>query len=74
MNARRTRIAGICVSLIVVAVFTASSYAIIDMGSIVGAWLFNEGQGNTAKDSSGKGKDGNIKGGAKWVDGNSAKR
>ena len=40
----------------------------IDPDSITGMWLFNEGKGNTAKDSSGNGNDGEIHG-AKWVDG-----
>jgi hypothetical protein len=46
-----------------------SSYAEIDQGTIVGAWLFDEGQGNAAKDSSGNGRDGEIQGAAKWVNG-----
>lgn len=40
----------------------------IDPDSITGMWLFNEGKGNTAEDSSGNGNDGKIHG-AKWVDG-----
>jgi len=44
------------------------SYAKIDPASIVGLWLFDEGSGNKAKDSSGNGNDGTING-AKWVDG-----
>ena len=44
------------------------SLAKIDPDSITGMWLFNEGKGNTAKDSSGNGNDGDIHG-AKWVDG-----
>ena len=40
----------------------------IDPDSITGMWLFNEGKGNTATDSSGNGNDGEIHG-AKWVDG-----
>ena len=35
---------------------------------IVGLWLFDEGSGNTAEDSSGNGYDGAING-CKWVDG-----
>ena len=36
--------------------------------ALVGAWLFDENQGNTAKDASGNGHDGDIMG-AKWVQG-----
>ena len=35
----------------------------------VGLWLFNEGSGKTAADSSNYGNDGKLKGGAKWADG-----
>ncbi|MHC4202961.1 MAG: LamG domain-containing protein, partial [Planctomycetota bacterium] len=35
----------------------------------VGHWKFDEGKGTTARDSSGKGNDGNLKGGVKWVKG-----
>lgn len=49
--------------------FIAPIYAEIDPKSIVGTWLFDEGQGNTAKDSSDNGKNGDIQGGAKYVDG-----
>ena len=35
---------------------------------LVGAWLFDEGKGNVAKDASGNGHDGEIRK-AKWVDG-----
>lgn len=45
------------------------SYAAIDSENIVGMWLFNEGSGDTAEDSSGNGNDGNILGGFQWVDG-----
>ena len=40
----------------------------INPDNITGMWLFNEGKGGTAKDSSGNGNDGEIHG-AKWVDG-----
>ena len=36
---------------------------------IVGLWLFDEGSGKTASDSSNYGNDGKLKGGAEWVDG-----
>jgi len=44
------------------------SYAKIDAKSIVASWLFDEGSGAKAIDSSGNGCDGTITG-AKWVDG-----
>lgn len=46
----------------------STSSAAIDPENIMGMWLFNEGSGNTAKDSSGNKNDGKIHG-AKWVDG-----
>ena len=44
------------------------SLAEIDPESITGMWLFDEGKGGTATDSSENGNDGEIHG-AKWVDG-----
>ncbi len=44
------------------------SFADIDSATIMGMWLFDDGNGNTATDSSGQGNDGDIHG-AKWVDG-----
>ena len=44
------------------------SLAKIDPESITGMWLFDEGKGGTAADSSENGNDGEIHG-AKWVDG-----
>jgi len=42
-------------------------FAEITHNSISGAWLFDEGNGQIAKDASGKSKDGVLRGGAKWV-------
>jgi hypothetical protein len=69
MNFQQMRITRICLSLIVTLLFVIPSYAAIDPGTIAGAWLFDEGSGTIAKDTSGNGKDGNIQGGAKWVQG-----
>jgi hypothetical protein len=69
MSVLQSRTLKLCVSLIVVLIFTASSYAVIDPKSIAALWLFDEGSGTIAKDTSGNGKDGSIKGGAKWVQG-----
>ena len=44
------------------------AYADIDPGSIVGMWLFDEGEGEIAADSSGNGYDGTLNGPI-WVDG-----
>ena len=44
------------------------SLAKIDPESIMGLWLFDEGNGGTAADTSGNGNDGEVHG-AKWVDG-----
>jgi hypothetical protein len=46
----------------------ANVYADIDPDSIVGIWLFDEGTGDVAKDSSGHGYDGTLNG-PKWTDG-----
>ena len=60
----------LCVSLMVISLmFVGISSAKIDLETCVGMWLFDEGSGDVAKDSSGKGNDGDIVGGAKWVDG-----
>jgi hypothetical protein len=65
-----------CLLIGVVVVFAAglltnSSYANIDLENAVGIWLFDEGNGDIAKDSSGNGNDGQIMNGPKWVDGKS---
>jgi len=49
------------------------SHAAIEEKSIVGIWLFDEGKGDTAKDSSKGQHDGTIKGDVKWVDGKNGK-
>jgi hypothetical protein len=70
MNAIKARVTVISISLIAIGLlFIATGYAEIDPATIVSAWLFDEGVGNTAEDSSGNGKNGEIKGGVNWVDG-----
>ena len=64
------RLAFLCVSLIVISLFGGLSNAKIDPESIVGVWLFDEGKGDAAADSSGNGNDGEING-AKWDKGKS---
>ena len=64
----------ICVSLIAMSlIFTGQSDAKIDPKSVAGIWLFDEGGGKTAQDSSQNGNDGEIKGDLKWTDGKFSK-
>jgi hypothetical protein len=59
----------LCVNLVVIGlVLTGQSSAEIDSATIVGTWLFDEGAGDVAKDSSGNGNDGEVVG-AEWVEG-----
>ncbi len=70
MKTTVARLKLLCVSLMVVSLmFIGSSFAEIDFGTCVGMWLFDEGSGDVAEDSSGKGNSGAIAGGAEWVDG-----
>jgi len=57
------------VVLFVAGVSSTSSYAKIDPKTCVGMWLFDEGSGNTAKDSSGSKNDGTLMNDPKWVNG-----
>ena len=47
--------------------FTTSDADIMD--GVVGVWLFDEGSGNKAKDSSDTGNGGDFQGNPKWVKG-----
>jgi hypothetical protein len=59
-----------CISLTILClIFTGQSDAKFDMESAVGIWLFDDGSGNVAKDTSGKGHDGKLMNGPKWVNG-----
>ncbi|MYA70085.1 hypothetical protein F4Y19_08375, partial [Candidatus Poribacteria bacterium] len=50
--------------------FVAMHGVALDTDGLVGAWLLDEGKGETVKDSSDNGLDGKIaKGKPKWVDG-----
>ena len=65
---------GRCLLIVMVILFTAgilvsSGYAQIDPETIIGTWLFDEGEGDTAGDSSGNGHDGTLMNGPKWVQG-----
>ncbi|MDE0484010.1 MAG: LamG domain-containing protein [Candidatus Poribacteria bacterium] len=59
------------VSIIAVIMLIASPYAFgkIDPDTVAGMWLFEEGGGDVAKDSSDAGNDGTIAGPKKWQDG-----
>jgi len=56
------------VVLFAAVMLATQSYAKIDPKTIVGMWLFDEGSGKIAKDSSGNGNDGTLEG-PDWVDG-----
>jgi hypothetical protein len=65
-----TRLTVVCLSFIVVSLmFVGISNANIDPKNCVGVWLFDEGAGNVAKDSSGNQHDGKLMNGSEWVDG-----
>jgi hypothetical protein len=57
----------VLLGLAVILVINSFSYAFRD--SIVAAWTFDEGTGKDIHDVSGNGNDGELVGGAKWVDG-----
>ncbi len=58
------------ISLVVISLrFAGISSAKIDPKNIVGMWLFDEGKGDIAKDSSGNKNDGTLMNDPKWVDG-----
>jgi hypothetical protein len=60
----------VCTILIIITLtLIAQSDAEIDSKSLVGVWLFDEGSGEKAKDSSGRGNDGELKNNPKWVEG-----
>lgn len=65
-----TRFTVVVISFIVISLmFYGLSYAKIDLATCVGMWLFDEGSGDVAKDSSDNGIDGTLKNGPKWVEG-----
>jgi len=65
-----TRLVMLFISLIAISLmFVGIGDAKIDVGTAVGIWLFDEGSGDTANDSSENGNDGKLTGGPKWVAG-----
>jgi len=70
MKSIAAKLTMVYVSLIIIfLMFTSMGNAKIPSDAIVGIWLFDEGTGEVAKDASGNGHDGEIKGGVKWVNG-----
>jgi len=67
MKARHLSI-GVVV-LFVVGLLVSSSYARIDLETCIGMWLFDDGDGDLAIDSSASKNDGTLMNGAEWVDG-----
>ena len=49
--------------------FAGRAFAEIDLETLVGAWLFDEDTGDTARDASPNGNDGTLVKGPDWVDG-----
>ena len=65
-----TRSTMICISCILVSLmFAGQSHAQIDPETILGAWLLDEGTGDTTQDASGNGNDGTLVGAPNWVAG-----
>ena len=60
-------------ALFAISILASPSYAEIDPETIVAFWSFDEGAGETAKDSSENKLDGELVGGPIWVDGKVAK-
>jgi hypothetical protein len=58
----------VCLTVISLLLFTSASYAEINPESVVAMWLFEEGSGKSAKDTSGNGNDADITKGS-YVDG-----
>ena len=64
------RLTIVVLSVIVISLsFTCISSVRVDQKSIVGVWLFDEGKGEVAKDSSENGNSGELMNGTKWVSG-----
>ena len=57
-------------TLMVFCLFVVPSYA-LDLGDVIGAWLFDENGGTAVTDSSGNGLDGEVIGTTQWVVGKS---
>ena len=69
MKVIATRTILVWMSLVMVGLFSVSVSYAIDPAAIVGLWLFDEGAGDVATDSSGNGNDGVLINEPEWVDG-----
>ena len=69
MSVLATRLSMVGVFIVISLILMGQSLAKMDTASIVGLWLFDEKEGDTAKDASGNGHDGQIGGQVKWVSG-----
>ena len=63
----------ICISFIFCLIFALIGYTQIDQEAVVGAWLFDEGSGDIAKDLTSKSGDGKPIKGPGWENGKSGK-
>ena len=62
------RLTAFCTTFIFISlILSGMSFARIDPETCVGLWLFDEGKGDTTKDSSGNGNDGTLVSKPKWV-------
>jgi hypothetical protein len=57
------------IALFAAGILVSASYAEINSKNIVGMWLFDEGEGESAKDSSGNGNDVKLENGTGWAEG-----
>ena len=58
----------VCIGLIALSLmFTSIGNPEFDLKTVAGMWLFDEGKGDTAVDSSENGKDGELVNGPKWI-------
>ena len=62
-------LAVICVALTSTGLIATTSYAEVSEEDIVAMWLFDEDQGDVAKDSTPNGNDATFNGGPKWTEG-----
>lgn len=70
MQIKKLKFVLVCISIsLFCLIFSSVSYAKIDLKTCIGAWLFDEGKGDTAKDSSGSGNDAKVGNGIKWAAG-----
>jgi len=68
MKVIRSRLILACIFVISL-VLAGQGLAKIDPETLVGAWLFDENGGDTAKDASGNGNDGTLLKNPEWIDG-----